>query len=330
MPERAKPPAGVGLDADRYAASVEAESKKWGAHLQLEAAGAMLAWLDHPLIREHYQTRALIDGASWDEWLPRALGGPAEHSLHLGCGSALRSIKLWEMRAARSIDGLDVSTERVHEAEKQRAAVGGAPGRFWVEDVNTATLPAGHYDLVFADHSLHHFLALERVMEQVAQALTPRGLFVLEEFVGPTQFQWTQRQMDLVAALLATLPESLRVFPWGAVKHREGRPAVAEVVAVSPFESIRSAEIVPIFDRYFDSVVVRDLGGTLQHLLYNGIAHCFWPLHAESERFLRAIIQVEDDLIDAGLLPSDFKLLIGRAKSTTQSTTKSTTQSTTQ
>jgi SAM-dependent methyltransferase len=314
-PQASSGPVGpAGLDPERYAASVEAESKKWGAHLQLEAAGTMLAWLDHPLIREHYQSRALVDDQSWDEWLPGALGGPAEHSLHLGCGSALRSIKLWEMGVARSIDGLDVSTDRVHEAEKQRAAVGGAPGRFWVEDVNTATLPAGKYDLVFADHSLHHFLALERVMEQVAQALTPRGLFVLEEFVGPTQFQWTERQMGLVAALLATLPERLRVLPWGAVKHREDRPAVADVVATSPFESIRSAEIVPIFDRFFSSVVVRNLGGTLQHLLYNGIAHCFWPLTPDSERFLRAIIQVEDSLVDAGLLDSDFKLLVGRPR----------------
>ena len=302
-----------GLDAD-YAASVEAEAQKWGDHLQVEAAGAMYAWLDHPLVRAHYLERALVDGEGWDQWLRRTLGGPAERSLHLGCGSALRSIKLWEDGVARSIDGFDIAGDRVREAEAQRAAVGGAPGRFWVEDVNTATLPAGRYDLVFADHSLHHFLALERVMEQVARALTPRGLFVLEEFVGPTQFQWTERQMKLVEALLAALPEAMRVLPWGAVKHAEGRPAVADVVAASPFESIRSAEIVPIFHRYFDAVVVRNLGGTLQHLLYNGIANHFWPLTAESERMVKAICEVEDVLIDAGMLASDFMLLVGRAK----------------
>jgi SAM-dependent methyltransferase len=274
----------------------------------------MLAWLDHPLVRAHYSERALVDGEPWDRWVRRTLGGPAEHSLHLGCGSGFRSIKLWEDGIARSIDGLDISSDRVHEAEQQRAAVGGAPGRFWVEDVNTATLPAGRYDLVFAEHSLHHFLALERVMEQVAQALTPRGLFVLEEFVGPTQFQWTERQMKLVAALLEALPEAMRILPWGAVKHAEGRPAVADVVAASPFESIRSAEIVSIFHRFFDAVAVRRLGGTLQHLLYNGIANRFWPLTAESERFVKAILEVEDSLVDAGLLESDFMLLVGRAR----------------
>jgi len=80
-----------GLDAG-YAASVEAEAQKWGDHLQVEAAGAMYAWLDHPLVRAHYLERALVDGEGWDQWLRRTLGGPAERSLHLGCGSALRSI----------------------------------------------------------------------------------------------------------------------------------------------------------------------------------------------------------------------------------------------
>jgi len=89
---------------------------------------------------------------------------------------------------------------------------------------------------------------------------------------------------------------------------------VAEVVAVSPFESIRSAEIVPLFERCFEVVLVRALGGTLQHLLYNGIVHNFWPETEESARALRAILAVEDQMIDAGLLPSDFMLLVGRKR----------------
>jgi hypothetical protein len=98
------------------------------------------------------------------------------------------------------------------------------------------------------------------------------------------------------------------------VKHAEGRPTPEEVVAVSPFESIRSAEILPLFERTFEVVVMRRLGGTLQHLLYNGIARNFWPLDAERERLMRAVVAIEDELVDGGLLPSDFMLLVGRAR----------------
>ena len=99
---------------------------------------------------------------------------------------------------------------------------------------------------------------------------------------------------------------------WNAVKPYEGRPTVADVVAASPFESIRSAEIEPLFRKHFEIVEVRLLGGTLQHLLYNGIVHNFTSPRAAE--YVRAIYEAEDALIDRGLLPSDFMLLVGKLK----------------
>lgn len=302
------------LKSADYQARAAAESRKWGAHLEVEARGEMNAWLDHPKIAAHYHERGSIDGLPWNRWVVQHLGGPAERSLDLGCGAASRSLAAWEAGASACLEGVDISEERVAEGERLRQEKG-APGRFWAEDVNALTLPRERYDLIFSAHSFHHFLELEHVMEQVAGALTPRGLFILEEFVGPTQFQWTDLQMDVTAALLEMLPEDLRRFRWGAVKHREGRPTVEEVVAVSPFESIRSAEIAPLFERYFEVVLLRSLGGTIQHLLYNGIVHNFWPVTPEAARGLGGILAMEDRLIDAGLLPSDFLLLVGRRRS---------------
>lgn len=301
------------LKSAEYKARAAAESRKWGDHLQVEARGEMNAWLDHPEIVAHYQRRAAIDGLRWEQWVPRHLGGPAARSLDLGCGAAARSLAVWNEGASAHLEGVDISEGRVAEGERRRRETG-APGRFWAEDVNAIELEPGRYDLIFSAHSFHHFLELEHVMEQTARALTPRGLFILEEFVGPTQFQWTDLQMEITAGLMGLLPEHLRRLRWGAVKPYEGRPTVEEVVAVSPFESIRSAEILPLFEQYFEIVLIKKLGGTIQHLLYNGIVHNFWPLTEEASRSLQGIIKVEDSLIDSGLLPSDFMLLVGRRK----------------
>jgi hypothetical protein len=149
-------------------------------------------------------------------------------------------------------------------------------------------------------------------MQQVGEALAPGGLFLLEEFTGPTQFQWTDEQISVVKSLLLLMPQRLRRFRWGAVKEAEGRPTPAEVVAVSPFESIRSAEIVPLFKKHFHVVACKRLGGTIQHLLYNGVVHNFEPSDQEAWRLLEAIWEVEDALIEKELLPSDFMLLVGR------------------
>lgn len=299
-------------ESANYRQQLERESKHWGDRLKVETVEAH-AWLDHPLVVQHYRQRGLIDGLQWEPWIAARLGESPARSMELGCGSASRSLMLFEHGWSRWVDGIDVSTDRVAEGQRRRAARG-APGEFRVADANSLTLPEHTYDLVFSCHSFHHFAALERVMDQVLASLTPRGFFVLEEFVGPTQFQWTDRQIEIVRALMALLPERLRRLRWGATKPYEGRPSRADVIAVSPFESIRSSEIGRLFERYFDVVAVRNLGGTIQHLLHNGIIHNFAVDDEEACRVLRAVWESEDALIDGGLLPSDFQLLIGRRR----------------
>lgn len=303
-----------------YEDRISSEAAKWGDHLRIEAAGEWHAWLDHPLINAHYDDRSLIDGLRWESWVSTVLGGPAERSLDLGCGSGSRSFAVFRAGGSAWVEGADVSPERIAEAERHRQAAG-IPGEFRVEDSNIASLPSNRYDLIFSAHSFHHFLELEHVMSEVCRALTPGGLFILEEFVGPTQFQWTESQLSFVNAILQALPESFRelpkgrVWPPGAVKHIEGRPTPEEVMQASPFESIRSADIAPLFERYFEIVHLRRLGGTLQHLLYNGIMHNFGLQMPGAAGFIEGIFRVEDALIDSGLLPSDFMLLVGRPRS---------------
>jgi SAM-dependent methyltransferase len=301
-----------------YASRLAAESRKWGDHLRVEASGEWHAWLDHPLINTHYRARGLVEGLPWETWAGRRLGAPAHRSLDLGCGAGQKSLAVFNAGSTREMHGIDVSEERIAEAERMRIAHG-IPGEFRVADVNTSLLPPNTYDLVFSSHSLHHFLALEHVMAQVHDALTPNGLFILEEFVGPTQFQWTDRQIDVVRTLMELLPDDLRTLRWGAVKPYEGRPEVSDVVAASPFESIRSAEIAPLFRQFFRVIEIRNLGGTIQHLLYNGIVHNFTLDRRDAMDRVQALLDVEDALIDSGMLVSDFMLLVGMRRDSRRS-----------
>jgi SAM-dependent methyltransferase len=183
-----------------YLEKLSAEGRKWGGHLAVEASREMHAWLDHPTVMAHYASRGLIDGSSWNHPGTRQGGGPPEHSMEPGCGSATLSLELHALGATRG-RGLRRQPERIAEGEARRTA-SGVPGRFWAGDANTLKLEPGRYDLIVSSHSYHHFLELERINEQVLRALTPRGLFILEEFVGPTQFQWTDEQIEVSKALM--------------------------------------------------------------------------------------------------------------------------------
>ena len=315
MDEKNGPPAAregaPGTDA--YESSLASEGRKWGAQLQAEAAQEMNAWLDHPRIRDRYLERTKLEGRPWGKWVADRLGGSARRGMELGCGSGSNSLSFAAAGVLRAVEGIDASAERIAKAERRRSAKG-VPGAFRVGDANRLVLDRRSYDFIFSAHSFHHFLALEEIMEEVHGALAPGGIFVLEEFVGPTQFQWSDVQIDLTRSLLSLLPERFRRFRWGATKDAEGRPTVAEVVAASPFESIRSAEIVPLFRENFRVLECRPLGGTIQHLLYNGIIHNFVPGDGEADRAIDSVIAVEDALIDGRWLPSDFMLLVGTRK----------------
>src|SRR5438309_5670569 len=167
--------------ASDYQDRLEAESKKWNSHLKIEADADVLGdnWLGHPLITEHYYQRGLLDwGTPWPGWVREHLSGPAERSLDLGCGTADRSLDVFKAGATRHVEGVDISAERLAEASN-RLREKGIPGTFHEQDVNSIQLPANTYDLIFAYHSFHHFVELEHIMEQVHQALTPGGLFIL-------------------------------------------------------------------------------------------------------------------------------------------------------
>ena len=165
-----------------YLDRLSAEGRKWGDHLAVEAAQEMHAWLDHPSIEAHYASRSLIDGVPWRKWVVQHLEGPAERNgaWKLPRGSISLSLQLFSLGSTREVEGIDASRERVEEAEARRTEAG-APGRFGVEDANRLRLEPGSYDLIVSSHSFHHFLELEHVMTQVLEALTPRGLFILED-----------------------------------------------------------------------------------------------------------------------------------------------------
>jgi SAM-dependent methyltransferase len=90
-----------------------------------------------------------------------------------------------------------------------------------VADLNTLPLEPSAYDLILGNGSVHHLKALEAVFAQIAQALTPQGLFVLNEYVGPTRFQFPQRQKDVIQACWQLLPPAYRQpLPAAVTEHR--------------------------------------------------------------------------------------------------------------
>ena len=83
---------------------------------------------------------------------------------------------------------------------------------FRVQDF-TELVGAARYDVVIAEHSLHHLAPMPEVVSTIAGLLEPDGLFFVDEYVGPDRFQWPDRQLAEAQAVLETFPARLR-SPW--------------------------------------------------------------------------------------------------------------------
>jgi len=256
-----------------------------------------------------------VDPYLW--FLRRYLGPclPVRDALTIGCGTGELERGLCQYGFALRHEGVDLSEDAVDRAKYAARSASLSHLHYIVSDANRLDLPRNAFDVVFGVHSIHHVEALERLFTQIAQSLRPKGLLFLNEFMGPTRFQWSDRQLEIVNALLRVLPEEFRRSTVsGDVKNSVMRPTVEEMIATDPSEAIRSSEILEVASDYFELLEVRPYGGTVLQILLDDIAGNFAPPRPGGMELLAAIADLEWAIIEAGDLSSDFAVVVARPK----------------
>ena len=241
-----------------------------------------------------------------DEHLPGRL--PVARAITLGCGTGDLERGLSKYGFAAVHEAVDLSDHAILAARQAAAAQQLRHIQYRAADLNSLRLEPDSYDVVFGVSSIHHVENLENLFSQVHAALRPGGLFFLDEYVGPTRFQWTDVQLRLMNEQLRKLPESLRrsVSERGKVKTEVIRKTLDYMKASDPSEAVRSADIVPLLRQHFKVVEFKGYGGSLLHELLFDIAGNFAQANDGSLARLEELFRIEDDLLESGTLPHDF------------------------
>lgn len=145
--------------------------------------------------------------------------------------------------------------------------------------------------------------------------LKPDGYLIVNEFIGPTRFQWTDRQIECINNLLAILPTKYRVLENGkSLKSKIFRPSRLRMKLGDPSEAIESSNICPCLSEHFNIVERKNYGGTILHMLLNGIAHHFIENNFEAQQWLQICFEIEDLLMKEGEIESDYAIFICKNK----------------
>jgi SAM-dependent methyltransferase len=172
-----------------------------------------------------------------------------ERGLTLGCGAGRLERDLVRWGVCRRFHGIDIS-EKAIAAARDIAAKENLSLTYEVADLNFVKLPEKTFDLIAAQTSLHHILFLERVADQIWRSLKSDGYLWIHDFIGETQWQYDPKRLSIASRVLAILPERLR-------QNKITNKVTTEIKSPepgrlgSPFESIRSSEIISVFQRWF-------------------------------------------------------------------------------
>jgi ubiquinone/menaquinone biosynthesis C-methylase UbiE len=310
-------PEGAGGGTTPQAQAAEAVAEIWGDTAAARSRGPVhLGWQDSSLVmRECVHPR--LHGNPYDGWLAglvKRLGLPANgHWLSLGCGSAGIEIEAARQGMFGSMLALDLAERAIEEARRSAAAQGVDRIEFGRVDFNRIALAPAAFDVVMMCMSLHHVAALEKVLRAVRAALKPSGYFLVNEFVGPRQFQFSDLQLAIVRDLLAALPERLRIdSTTGEVKRDYLRRSVEHWNRWDPSESVRSDEIVPLLRRTFDVALDLPYGGSVLHLLLEHVVQNWDIGQPRDVELFRLLAGTEDVLIRTGVLANDFTVMAMR------------------
>ncbi len=290
----------------------------WGSPDTQWRPGGGLHWMELEAVRRRVNRKISGDPArdGYQLFLDVLAGHgvplPLDRALTLGCGFGELERGLAQYGFCRQHVAYDLSEAAIRHAREAAAAAGLDHVSYEVRDLDRPELPRAAFDAVLGVQSIHHLRNLEGVLDAVREALRPGGFFVLDEYVGPRRLQWTERQVGVVDALLGMMPAELRVGHDGRLKTRLRRHSLREMDRVDPSEAIRSDEILPLLAKRFSIVERRDYGGTVLHPLLDGIAGNFAGPHPAAGTLLGMLFDVEDALLAAGVLASDFVFVVAR------------------
>lgn len=225
------------------------------------------------------------------------------------CGTGTNEMRWAATGRFSRIDACDLSAPRI-AAARAAAEKNGLSGivDFSMSDWRQTPMGAP-YDLVIAEGALHHLYPMRSALASIHGMLKPGGLLLVNDFVGPTRFQWTPRQLQAANALLALIPkEYRRRWSDNRVKTRVDAPGRLRMKLADPSEAAESSLILPLLGEMFSTLELKNKGGALIPLVFHEIAHHYIRPDETAKEILRLCFATEDLLMGSGEIAGDYIL----------------------
>lgn len=275
------------------------------------AAQRTSTWHTNPVVFQEVCKRIAGVPKHWLYWLFQdKIAWKPKSLLSIGCGDGSHELIAARNGFADHVEAFDISDVGIARAQ-EIANSEGLNARFYTDSFDgfIAKPVEKKYDAVMFVGSLHHVLNLEGMLDKVRRSLNPGGMVIYNEHVGPCYIILPEKQIEIVNKVIAALSPEYKISPdvlWV-------NPSIDVVLGGDPSESVRSALIPQFLRFYFDIEWEVNFGGALLHPLFALLnAEKLADGSPESQTVVNLFIAIENMLMQAGVLQSDFCIGIAR------------------
>ena len=104
------------------------------------------------------------------------------------------------------------------------------------------------YDIIIANHSLHHFVELEHIFDEINKAMTDRSFFIINDMIGRNGHMFWDATFDICNRLWNILPKELK---YNHLLNQYFPRRIQFDCSQEGFEGIRAQDILPLLDKKF-------------------------------------------------------------------------------
>lgn len=114
-------------------------------------------------------------------------------TLDIGCGNGVLEFLLSEKVTSGKIVGLDLSSQMISEAQKEKELRGIDNVSFVVSKADDVAYPNESFDLIYCLNALHHFPHHNVFLTEINRLLKPNGKLILLDLIldNPIRYVWT-------------------------------------------------------------------------------------------------------------------------------------------
>jgi SAM-dependent methyltransferase len=230
--------------------------------------------------------------------------GSTVRVVSLGSGNGEVEVSLARTVLERGFRNLEVTCVEFNGDMQERAlreahsAGASANMRFVEADLNEWAAD-GTYDVVLANHSLHHVVALEHLFGEITGALAPDGVLLVNDMIGRNgHMRWPEAQ-EFVEAIWRNMPDR---YKHNQQLARFDPEFVNHDCSTEGFEGVRAQDILPLLLRVFHPETFVAFANVIDVFVDRGYGHNLDPSSAEDRQFIDSVGHLDQLSIDLGIV----------------------------